>query len=174
MYPVFFKYSETPKLGRKGFDEMPTTAIVFAFLRISRIGSAAGWYPSGSRTIIVPFAPQALPGASPRASIYASLPETRHSPRACPPKLASPPEIPSSPAAARSLRLAAAPRRILWPSDRLRQKQNSRRSAPDAAPIPAVPRESAAVPPHSFPENASRARDHPAPQPPRPVPLRKY
>src|SRR5215469_14023014 len=52
-------YSETSWLGRLGFDDNPTTAIVLYLLKMSAIGSprpfTANSDPSGSSTLIASF-----------------------------------------------------------------------------------------------------------------------
>src|SRR5277367_2062329 len=103
-------YSVTLQLGRAGFEDNPTTAIVLYLFRISRIGSAAAITPSGNNTLIAPptrFFPRA-------SSISAPLPPgTSHflppSPQIC----GSPQESPSNRAAARSLPNAAVRRKSL-------------------------------------------------------------
>src|SRR6266436_1007395 len=45
-------YSLTPWLGRAGLEDRPTTAIVLYLVRISKIGSALGDAPSGSKIFI--------------------------------------------------------------------------------------------------------------------------
>jgi hypothetical protein len=46
-------YCATPWLGRARFEDKPTTATVLQFFRISRMGSALAFAPSGSNTLIV-------------------------------------------------------------------------------------------------------------------------
>src|SRR5467141_1834902 len=114
-YPDSCIYSVTPKLGRTGFEDNPTTAIVLYFFRTSRIASVVALVVggrfsasplglasalSGSNTLIAPQARlcrRASKSPPPwPTNICHSLPPS-------PPKYESPPEIPSIPAAARSL-----------------------------------------------------------------------
>src|ERR1700726_3990035 len=105
-------YSVTPKLGRVGFEDNPTTAILLYFFRSSRIASSLAcvtaclksFAPLGSSTLI---APRVRP--CPRASRSPALWPTSicHFLPPSPPKCGSPPQIPSTPAAARSRPSAA-------------------------------------------------------------------
>src|SRR5260370_17910677 len=45
-------YSLTPRLGRAGLEDRPTTAIVLYLARISKIGSGLDDAPSGSKIFI--------------------------------------------------------------------------------------------------------------------------
>src|SRR5436305_13611562 len=97
-------YSVTSWLGRVGFDDNPTTAIVLHFCSISAIGSAplfaAKSEPSGTRTFIASQArPLRLVSSAPDpalTSLYHSLPTS-------PPRFEWPPGIRSTPATAQSL-----------------------------------------------------------------------
>src|SRR5689334_10494779 len=96
-------YSVTSWLGRIGFDDNPTTAIVLHFLKISATGSALPCGTklelSGTNTLIAPSTQAFLCAAPSRAP----APQTTcHSLPSSPPKSESPPETPSTPAAARS------------------------------------------------------------------------
>src|SRR5271169_1946051 len=103
-------YSVTPKLGRVGFEDNPTTAIVLYLFRICRIGSAEALTPSGNNTLIVPPA-RLFPLASPKHP--PSPPGTFHFLPPCQPKFESPQEIPSSRAASQSLPGATTRRKSL-------------------------------------------------------------
>src|SRR6266568_4688886 len=108
-------YSVTSWLGRIGFDDNPTTAIVLHFFRISAIGSAprfaANSEPSGTSTLIELLTHSSLLVSSALVpaptSICRSLPPS-------PLKFGGPPEIPSIRAAAQSLPDTV--NRRQWPS----------------------------------------------------------
>src|SRR6267142_129452 len=96
-------YSVTPELGRIGFEDNPTTAILLYFFRSSRIASplacAHTFALPGSSTLIAPRArpcPRASRSPAPwPTSICHFLPPSR-------PKCGSLPKIQSHPAAERS------------------------------------------------------------------------
>src|SRR5260370_16680395 len=96
-------YSVTPWLGRIGFEDNPTTAIVLNFFRISRIVSAPGCVkesaPSGTKILIALRVHPCLRASRSPApwptNIFHFLPTS-------PPKSLSLRGIPSTPPASRS------------------------------------------------------------------------
>src|SRR5258708_1635180 len=103
-YPAPCMYSVTPKLGRIGFEDNPTTAMVLYFFRILRMASAFASAPPGSSVLIarpVHLCLRASKSPAPwPTNICHFLPPS-------PPKCGSLPEIPSTPASARSRPSAA-------------------------------------------------------------------
>src|SRR5260370_38896297 len=107
-------YSVTPWLGRIGFEDNPTTAIVLNFFRISRIVSAPGCVkesaPSGTKILIALRVHPCLRASRSPApwptNIFHFLPPS-------PPKSLSLRRIPPTPAPARSRPFATGHRSAL-------------------------------------------------------------
>src|SRR5207249_10538819 len=100
-------YSVTPWLGRIGFEDSPTTAIVLYFFRSSRIVSALASAPSGSSTLI---ARRVHPCRRASKSLAPWPTSTGHFLPPFPPRSGSLPDPPSLLAAAHSRPFAATPR----------------------------------------------------------------